>query len=81
MRREPLGEGVRQREMEGEGERSKASRVPKIHIVKKLGIRKRVQVFRIFILCQWIILTTSHTVDFRCQFPFLRRTDNGLWRS
>ena len=37
MRREPLGEGVRQREMEAEGERSNATRVPKIHIVKKIG--------------------------------------------
>ena len=45
MRREPLGEGVWQREMEGEGERSKASRVPKIHIVmKKRGIQEGINV-------------------------------------
>lgn len=49
--------------MEGEGERSNATRVPKIHIVKKLGIRKRVQVFRIFILCQWIIRLVTQLIS------------------
>ena len=42
MRREPLGEGVWQREMEDEGERSKASRVPKIHnVLNNKGIQEK----------------------------------------